>query len=84
MRGCRDLKVRPSGMVSVMVAFSQAVTFAGIVQIDGFSATYSFKDGKLVIPVGDIAAGHTRTVTAVFVVNDSAYGKTITLPRRKL
>ena len=68
----------PARNVQISDTIPEGLTFAGIVQIDGFSATYSFKDGKLVIPVGDIAAGHTRTVTAVFVVNDSAYGKTIT------
>lgn len=68
----------PARNVKISDSIPEGLTFAGIVQVDGFAATYSFKDGKLVIPVGDIAAGYTRTVTAVFVVNDTAYGKAIT------
>ena len=68
----------PARNVQISDAIPEGLTFAGIVQIDGYSATYSFKDGKLVIPVGDIAAGYTRTITAEFVVNEDAYGKTIT------
>ena len=58
--------------VQISDTIPEGLTFAGIVQIDGYSATYSFKDGKLVIPVGDIAPGYTRTVTAVLVVNEDA------------
>ena len=68
----------PARNVQVSDTIPEGLTFAGIVQIDGYSATYSFQDGKMVIPVGDIAAGYTRTVTAEFVVNENAYGKTIT------
>ena len=63
----------PARNVQISDTIPEGLTFAGIVQIDGYSATYSFKDGKLVIPVGDIAPGYTRTVTAVFVVNEDAY-----------
>ena len=68
----------PARNVQVSDTIPEGLTFAGIVQIDGYSATYSFQDGKMVIPVGDIAAGYTRTVTTEFVVNENAYGKTIT------
>ena len=68
----------PARNVQISDTVPKGLTFAGIVQIDGYSATYSFQDGKLVIPVGDIAPGYTRTITAVFVVNEDAYGKTIT------
>lgn len=68
----------PDRNVQVSDTIPEGLTFAGIVQIDGFSATYSHKDGKLVIPVGDIAPGYSRTVTAEFIVNENAYGKTIT------
>ena len=68
----------PARNVQITDTIPEGLTFAGIVQVDGFSATYSIQDGKLVIPVGDIAAGYTRTVTAEFVANENAYGKTIT------
>lgn len=52
------------------------LTFAdSSVYVDGKSAAHSFKDGVLSVPVGDIAAGQTVTVTFKAKVNaDSFHG----------
>lgn len=68
----------PARGVEIRDQIPKGLTFAGIVQVDGFSTSYSYEDGTLVIPVGDIAAGYERTVKVEFVVNEDAYGQTIT------
>ena len=45
--------------------------------VDGKSAEHSFKDGVLSVPVGDIAAGQTVTVTFKATVNNDMYNQTI-------
>ena len=47
------------------------------VYVDGKSAEHSFKDGVLSVPVGDIAAGQTVTVTFKATVNNDMYNQTI-------
>ena len=47
------------------------------VYVDGKSAEHSFKDGVLSVPVGDIAAGQTVTVTFKVKVNADMYNQTI-------
>ena len=54
------------------------LTFAdSSVYVDGKSAEHSFKDGVLSVPVGDIAAGQTITVTFKAKVNADMYNQTI-------
>lgn len=54
------------------------LTFAdSSVYVDGKSAKHSFKDGVLSVPVGDIAAGQTVTVTFKAKVNADMYNQTI-------
>ena len=47
------------------------------VYADGKFAEHSFKDGVLSVPVGDIAAGQTVTVTFKATVNNDMYNQTI-------
>lgn len=54
------------------------LTFAdSSVYVDGKSAEHSFKTGVLSVPVGDIAAGQTVTVTFKAKVNADMYNQTI-------
>lgn len=59
-------------------AVPDSLTFAdSSVYVDGKSAEHSFKDGVLSVPVGDIAAGQTVTVTFKAKVNADMYNQTI-------
>ena len=50
----------------------------GSVQVDGYSARYSYNNDsrQLSVELGDIAPGQTKTVTFTAIVNSTAYGKT--------
>ena len=50
----------------------------GSVQVDGYSAKYSYDNAsrELAIELGEIAPGQTKTITFSVTVNSSAYGKT--------
>ena len=65
--------------VEITDEIPDGLTFGGIVQVDGYSATYSYnaKNQTLTIPLCDITPGASRTITMEFVVNADAYGKTI-------
>ncbi len=57
---------------------SDYLTFShGSVQVDGYSARYSYDNESKVLSVeiGDVAAGQTKTITFTCLVNSSAYGK---------
>lgn len=59
-------------------ALPDGLTFVdSSVYVDGKSAEHSFKDGVLSVPVGDIAAGQTVTVTFKATVNNDMYNQTI-------
>ena len=52
----------------------------GSVQVDGYSAKYSYNNDsrQLSVELGDIAPGQTKTVTFSAVINSTAYGKSFT------
>lgn len=57
---------------------SEYVTFShGSVQVDGYTAKYSYDNASklLTVNLGDIAAGQTKTITFAAVINSTAYGK---------
>jgi len=59
---------------------SEYLTFTqGSVQVDGYSAKYSYNNETktLTVPLADIAPGQTKTITFTAVVNTTAYGKTV-------
>lgn len=62
-------------------ALSEYLSFShGSVQVDGYSAKYSYDNAThgLSVELGDIAPGQTKTITFTATVNSSAYGKSFT------
>lgn len=57
----------------------EGLTFAGNVQVDGYSAAYSFDNDSrmLTIKLGDMAKDQTKTVSFDATINSTAYGTTI-------
>lgn len=57
----------------------EGLTFKGNVQVDGYSAVYSFDNETktLTVKLGDIAPDQTKVVSFDATINSTAYGKTI-------
>jgi uncharacterized repeat protein (TIGR01451 family) len=76
--GSATVNLRNAVMRDVL---SEYVSFNfGSVQVDGYSARYSYNNAsrQLSVELGDIAPGQTKTVTFAVIVNSSAYGKSFT------
>jgi uncharacterized repeat protein (TIGR01451 family) len=52
----------------------------GSVQVDGYTARYSYDNAtrQLSVELGDIAPGQTKTITFTAAINSTAYGKSFT------